>query len=182
VNAPIAIAISKRGQGMALEIERKFLIARIPTGTEACLHITQAYLHASPGSSVRLRITSQGHTPPVAELGIKGPSEKGHFTRSEFQYAIPLEDARAMLAFCQHPPITKLRYHYRFAGKRWEIDQFLDANEGLLLAEIELEHEQQTVELPPDIIREVTGDPRYFNMALADHPYTTWKPDERTIR
>ena len=163
---------------MALEIERKFLLLEIPEGTERCLYIEQAYLQASPERSVRLRITEQPDHRPMAEIAIKGPAAPGHFTRAEFEYRIPVADARTMMTFCDHAPITKWRYHYRFAGHLWELDAFSGANAGLLIAEIELTHEDEHFERPPFLLQEVTGDPRYFNLALAYRPFSTWSTEE----
>lgn len=163
---------------MAIEIERKFLITCIPQGCDDRLHIQQAYLQASPERSVRIRITEQQDFPPTAQIAIKGPAAPGHFSRYEFEYAIPIEDARTMLTFCDHPPLTKTRHYYSCHDRIWELDEFEGANAGLLIAEIEIEDEQASFVLPSFVTQEVTGDARYFNLSLAYKPFTTWKRDD----
>ncbi|MFU8781139.1 MAG: CYTH domain-containing protein [Kiritimatiellia bacterium] len=159
---------------MALEIERKFLIAHIPPDIESWQEIQQAYLQADPERSVRVRITSGPNRSPVAHIAIKGPAEPGHFSRHEFEYEIPVQDAQIIMPFCDHPPVQKKRHYYTYANRRWELDEFMGANAGLLIAEIELASETDAIALPPFVQQEVTGDPRYFNLSLAYHPFSMW--------
>lgn len=100
-------------------------------------------------------------------------------TRKEFEYPIPVADAAEMLgSLCLPSIIEKKRYIYPYAGHRWEIDEFMGNNDGLVIAEIELKSESEQFDLPPFIETEVTGDPRYYNSNLAKHPYKTWKEKE----
>ncbi len=106
-------------------------------------------------------------------LTIKG-STKG-FSRAEYEYPIPAEDAQEMLDhLCDRPLIEKTRYKIELAGLIWEVDEFAGENQGLIVAEVELTDENQTLELPDWIDVEVSDDPRYFNVNLAQHPYNKW--------
>lgn len=154
---------------MGKEIEKKFLLATddwrlLGTGERYC----QGYLNAEKGRTVRVRTISERGI-----LTIKGPSSGA--TRLEFEYDIPLQDAQEMLhELCRKPLIEKIRYKIEFAGFIWEIDEFKGDNEGLLLAEIELEYEGQNFAIPPWIGREVTGDHRYYNANLVANPFSKW--------
>ncbi len=154
---------------MAQEIERKFLIdpalLELPAEGET---IRQGYIPTSTKTAVRVRIKGG-----QAFLTLKG--ENRGAVRSEFEYSIPLEDAMAMLdELCQPPMIDKVRYRIPHAGHLWEVDRFHGENEGLWVAEVELEAEYERVELPSWIRQEVTGDPRYYNANLIQHPYSQW--------
>jgi len=154
---------------MKIEIERKFLLKNDDwrKGAGGTLY-RQGYLCTDPERTVRVRIG--GNT---AILAIKGGGDG--LARAEFEYPIPPEDAATLLDdLCLQPLVEKYRYLVPFAGLTWEIDEFLGANAGLLLAEVELERVDQAVPLPPWAGVEVTGDPRYYNAYLARHPYTTW--------
>ena len=154
---------------MGREIERKFLV-RDWSWREGATGVTyrQGYLSTARACTVRVR-TGGGR----AWLTVKGPARG--LERLEFEYEIPPADADTMLdELCPHPPIEKTRYRVPFGGLVWEVDVFHGANEGLVLAEVELERADQPVELPPWAGEEVTGDPRYLNAHLAEHPYTTW--------
>ena len=159
---------------MAVEIERKFLL-KDDTWREGAegRRLCQAYLGLTPDCTVRVRIDGAS-----AFLTLKGRNQGPG--RLEFEYAVPLEDANAMLAaFAASAPVEKTRYKVPFAGFVWEVDEFHGANEGLVVAEIELESIDQPFELPPWIGREVTGDPRYYNSRLAKHPYSRWADDDQ---
>ncbi|HEY9799110.1 MAG TPA: CYTH domain-containing protein [Leptolyngbyaceae cyanobacterium] len=153
---------------MAKEIERKFLVNRDSWRQlgEGSLY-RQGYI-PSQGATVRVRIAgNQGY------LTIKGPTV--NFSRSEFEYPIPLADAEEMLdTLCDRPLIEKTRYKIEWAGLVWEVDEFAGANQGLILAEVELTDEAQQVEIPDWIGTEVTGDNRYFNSYLVKHPFSEW--------
>jgi len=95
-------------------------------------------------------------------------------SRAEYEYSIPLIDAQDMLKLCEGPLIEKYRWLYSSGDLTWEIDEFLGANKGLVVAEIELDHEGQTIDLPDWVGREVTNDKRYFNSSLSSSPFTTW--------
>ncbi|MBD3169985.1 MAG: CYTH domain-containing protein [candidate division Zixibacteria bacterium] len=155
---------------MGKEIERKFLVLRNEwdRNGEGLLY-RQGYLSVDKQRVVRVRVVgNQGF------ITIKGIARGA--SRDEFEYEIPCPDANQMLdELCIKPLIEKLRYRVEHAGMIWEIDEFKGDNEGLLLAEVELEDENQAVELPRWIGQEVTGDPRYFNSNLVANPYTKWK-------
>lgn len=154
---------------MAREIERKFLVKgdswkQLAEGSV----YRQGYISTQKAATVRVRIANnQGY------LTIKGPSEK--YSRSEFEYEIPILDAQEMLdTLCDRPLIEKVRYKVEWAGLVWEIDEFDGANKGLIVAEVELSDEQQQVELPDWIGEEVSDDSRYFNSNLAKIPFSQW--------
>jgi adenylate cyclase len=154
---------------MKIEIERKFLLKddNWRPGATGILY-RQGYLSTDPQRTVRVRLGGD-----TALLAIKGGGDG--LARPEFEYPLPVEEAALLLdSLCLHPLVEKIRYLVPFAGLTWEIDEFLGANAGLLLAEVELEQPDQPVELPPWIGPEVTGDPRYYNAWLVRHPYTTW--------
>jgi adenylate cyclase len=157
-------------QAMAQEIERKFLLAGEGwRGLARGIGYRQGYLCASRERSVRVRIAGE-----KGSLTIKG--ETVGAARSEYEYEIPLEDAREMLdSLCPQPQIEKKRYTIFYRDFTWEIDEFSGLNQGLIVAEIELEREDQAFERPDWIGEEVTGDPRYYNAALCVAPYSTWK-------
>ena len=96
-------------------------------------------------------------------------------TRTEFDYAIPEDDARDMLqSLCMQPLIDKTRHYVRYRGHTWEIDEFAGANTGLVVAELELKSEDDAFEQPPWLGQEVSHDPRYYNVCLVEHPYKNW--------
>jgi CYTH domain-containing protein len=106
-------------------------------------------------------------------LTIKGPTEGN--SRAEFEYPIPLEDARTLLDnLCDPPLIEKIRYQIKVGGLVWEIDEFSGENQGLIVAEVELTDENQAIALPDWVGREVSDDPRYFNVNLVRNPYCNW--------
>ncbi len=156
---------------MGVEIERKFLVdpAKLPA-PETSFAVEQAYLdHAR--IKARVRITGDR-----AFLTLKGGGSG--LTRAEFEYPIPVEDARELLAsFAPAGRIEKVRRHYRHGGRLWEVDVFAGANDGLVIAEVEIDSEDDDVETPPWVDREVSGDPRFFNANLARRPYPEWKDE-----
>jgi adenylate cyclase len=154
---------------MGTEIERKFLLKNdawrsLAGGTR----YRQGYLNRSKECTVRVRTKNRS-----GYLTIKGP-EKG-ITRIEYEYVIPESDAISMLEdLCEKPIIEKKRHKIDAAGLVWEVDEFLGENTGLIVAEVELESEDQCFEKPEWIGDEVTGDPRYYNASLVTHPYVNW--------
>jgi adenylate cyclase len=154
---------------MGKEIERKFLVKgdewrSLAKGTL----YRQGYLNSTKERTVRIRTIND-----KAFLTIKGLTLNA--TRSEYEYEIPLADCNAMLdTLAEKPIIEKKRYKVPFAGLTWEIDEFFGENEGLIVAEVELESEGQTFRKPEWASEEVTTDPRYFNSNLIRHPYTRW--------
>lgn len=152
---------------MGIEIERKFLVNKKKWNKpdNGCLY-TQAYL-AKEGCTLRVRIAET-----KAYITIKGPTVG--CSRKEFEYKIPLADAQDMMKLTLYPPIVKIRYMQEIGGKIWEIDEFLDSNEGLIVAEIELNSEQESFIVPEWVDKEVTSDKRYTNASLSKHPYKAW--------
>lgn len=146
---------------MALEIERKFLIEddSFKTLSTKQIEISQGYLSQDKERTVRVRIAGER-----AFITVKGENKGA--TRLEFEYEIPLDDARAMMSLCLPGVIEKTRYIVPREELKWEVDVFHGALEGLILAEVELPHEHFKVDLPDFIGAEVTGDPRYYNSNL----------------
>ncbi len=154
---------------MGKEIEKKFLITNEDwRGLAEGIHYSQGYLSIEKDRTVRVRtIRKKGF------LTIKGPTTGE--TRLEFEYEIPLEDAREMLReLCHKPVIEKTRYKIPFDGFTWEIDEFTGENQGLVFAEIELKYEGEVFSRPHWIGKEVTDDPRYYNANLINSPYKNW--------
>ncbi|MBL0141134.1 MAG: CYTH domain-containing protein [Betaproteobacteria bacterium] len=154
---------------MGKEIERKYLVDLSKwTPQDAGIHFKQGYLNAQKERVVRVRIEGT-----QAKLTIKGVSVG--VTRSEFEYAIPVEDAAVLLDnLCEKPLIDKHRHKEVHGGKTWEIDVFHGDNEGLVVAEIELGSEDEKFPVPDWAVREVSSDSRYFNSNLLKNPYRNW--------
>jgi adenylate cyclase len=154
---------------MGIEIERKFLVNHDGWRSQAAGTLyRQGYLLADQGRTVRVRIAGDR-----AFLTIKGPSIG--LSRAEFEYEIPPSDAEEMLrSLCVSPIVEKTRYTLPMDHLVWEIDEFMGANAGLILAEVELQDEQQAIVLPDWIGEEVSGDRRYYNSYLSQHPFSQW--------
>lgn len=161
---------------MGVEIERKYLVTSDAwrTAAHAVIPMAQGYLNDTASidsgtqkASVRVRI--QGDQ---AFLNMKS-REIGH-TRQEFDYPIPVEDARALLALCVGGLIDKRRHLVEHGGLLWEVDEFLGDNAGLVVAEVELASADQAIDLPEWVGEEVTDQVRYYNLALAAKPYNRW--------
>jgi CYTH domain-containing protein len=153
---------------MGKEIERKFLVTGNAWKMGDGELFRQGYLSIDKHRTVRVRRAGD-----AAQLTVKGITEGA--TRSEYEYPIPVDDADRMLeALCLHPLIEKRRYRVDYRGMTWEIDCFYGANEGLVVAEIELESPRQRFDKPDWIGDEVTSDPRYYNANLVDQPYCNW--------
>lgn len=159
---------------MATEIERKFLV-RVglwqppPVGEQ----MRQGYLCATPDRGVRVRIADD-----KAFLTIK--ANRNERSRFEFEYPIPLADAAEMLdQLCERPLIEKVRYAQMVGRHEWTVDVFSGDNDGLIVAEVELEREDEVVDPPPWAGLEVTRLPRYLNANLIRYPYRLWTPEER---
>ncbi|GHT76807.1 CYTH domain-containing protein [Bacteroidia bacterium] len=147
-----------------IEIERKFLVKGdfLPfvSKTEK---IVQAYLLAEPEKTVRIRIKGDS-----AYLTVKGEANANGFSRLEFEYPIPVEDAQKMLALTATGRIEKERNYVLFGDHLFEVDVFHGKHEGLIIAELELESEDEAFEKPEWLGEEVTGDERYYNAYLAN--------------
>lgn len=154
---------------MGIEIERKFLVTgdgwRQPD--ERQTRFSQGYLSRDPARTVRVRIAGD-----QAFLTIKGATRGA--TRAEFEYEVPLADARQLLAMCDGPIVEKIRHLCVHGGMTWEVDEFLGANADLVVAEIELQSESQAFARPAWLGGEVTGDARYVNANLAVSPFSSW--------
>ncbi len=156
-------------RAMNIEIERKFLVKgdgwKVAAGDGVLCK--QGYLDSGKGVTVRVRIMGE-----QAFLTIKGATTG--ITRAEFEYEIPVSDATELLGLCGDAIVEKRRHFITHAGNLWELDVFSGANAGLIMAEIELEIEEQSFDLPDWIGHEVSADPRYRNGHLARHPFSKW--------
>jgi adenylate cyclase len=153
---------------MGHEIERKSLVdKKLWRPSSAGAEYVQGYLSTDIRRTVRVRIAGD-----KAFLTIKG--EARGVTRPEFEYAIPVSDARAMLELCDKPYISKTRHVEQFAGNCWEIDVFHGDNEGLVMAELEVPAEDYAFETPGWVREEVSADARYYNSNLLKFPFREW--------
>lgn len=166
---------------MAIEIERKFLVAgdawraaahKVVPMAQGYLNDLEAMDNGAMKVSVRVRVQGE-----EAHLNLKS-RELGH-TRQEFDYAIPIEDARSLLALSIGGLVDKRRHYVEHAGHLWEVDEFLGDNAGLVVAEIELACADEAFEKPAWVGREVTHSKRYYNLALASRPYSQWSGAEQ---
>ncbi|MDO9559020.1 MAG: CYTH domain-containing protein [Syntrophales bacterium] len=156
------------------EIERKFLVSGDVwrKGAQGAF-CRQGYIVACDDHVVRVRVLGE-----KAYLTIKG--RKTGLSCPEYEYPMPVADAQDMLArICLRPLIEKMRYTLDFKGMIWEIDEFTGENEGLVVAEVELAQEHQMIELPAWVGREVSFDPKYWNVNLMKHPYCRWSTEMR---
>jgi len=154
---------------MPLEIERKFLLAseKWRQTADKGTVFKQGYLCTEKERTVRIRIAGK-----KGLMTVKGVTVKN--SRAEYEYEIPVEEAAEMLLLCHQPLIEKRRYVVIENELTWEIDVFEGENKGLILAEVELESEDQKVELPKWVGEEVSGDPRYYNASLVKMPFQKW--------
>ncbi len=155
---------------MATEIERKFLVKSDGWRDSATqgVRFHQGYLIGSDQASVRVRIEGD-----CANINIK--SATIGICRSEYEYPIPLNEAKEMLEqLCAKPQIVKTRYIINDNNHKWEVDEFEGDNHGLIIAEIELAHKDEAFNSPSWLGDEVSDDPRYYNHCLAKHPYKDW--------
>ena len=153
---------------MNLEIERKFLINKIPDNCEKSIHIKQYYMHIDDYFVQRLRFFDNQKAIISLKQNCSGLS------RYEFEYEIPLSDAQKIVSMSNSKFIEKIRHIIYFDKIKWEIDEFLGQNEGLLIAEVELDSEDQDIVLPEWVNIEVTNQHKYFNYNLAINPYILW--------
>ncbi len=154
---------------MGEEIERKFLVVDDRWRERATgVRYRQGFLSTEPERAVRVRVAGSTGTLTIKGLGAGA-------RRAEFEYPIPVEDAERLLdAICKRPLIEKVRYTLKVGAHTWEVDVFEGENDGLRIAEVELENEDEELEIPDWVGEEVTGDPRYFNSSLVANPYETW--------
>ncbi|MEO5649435.1 MAG: UPF0158 family protein [Ginsengibacter sp.] len=158
---------------MALEIERKYLVNHQKwqaLSKPAGQHYRQGYLLTDPKKTIRVRITET-----KSFITIKGESTGA--TRLEYEYEIPHKDAEELLNNFSTAELEKTRYKIIYKKKLWEVDEFSGENDGLIMAEIELQREDEIFEIPEWIAKEVTGDKRYYNANLVQNPYQNWEPE-----
>jgi adenylate cyclase len=155
---------------MGQEIERKFLVNHTlwnelikPIGET----YRQGYINIDPQKTIRVRLTET-----KGFLTIKGITVGA--TRSEFEYEIPIKDANDLLDVFSISELSKIRYKIKLDDKIWEVDEFLGENIGLIVAEIELYHENENFKIPNWIAEEVTEQEKYYNSSLTVDPYTKW--------
>ena len=155
------------------EIERKFLVAgEFKHLAHNVTHIEQGYFATEPGKTVRIRIRGE-----KAYLTIKGPSLDGGLSRYEFETEVPMDDAHQLMGLCMPGSVIKDRYLIKNGKHTIEVDEFHGDNEGLILAEIELDNENEEYVKPDFLGREVTGDYHYYNKFMIRHPYKEWKDE-----
>lgn len=157
---------------MLQEIERKFLIdGDFKKDAYKATRITQGYLNSSPERTVRVRIKGE-----KGYITIKGVGDATGVARFEWEKEIPVEEAQALLKLAEPGVIDKTRYLVRSADgiHTWEVDEFHGDNEGLTMAEIELSSIDEAFDKPSWLGKEVTGDPRFYNSSLKNHPYKDW--------
>jgi CYTH domain-containing protein len=156
---------------MPLEIERKFLVLNDSYKKESFKHshIAQGYICSNEGRTVRIRIRDER-----AYITIKGPTIEGGLHCYEFEKEISLDEGMQLMQLCEPGVIDKVRWLVKSGNHTFEVDEFFGDNEGLVMAEVELSAEDEVVEIPSFIGKEVTGDPHYFNSYLRLHPYHTW--------
>lgn len=155
---------------MAQEIERKFLIkGDFKSEVFAQSRIVQGYISSARGRTVRVRICDG-----KGFLTIKGASNASGTSRYEWEKELPLSEAEELMKLCEPGIIDKTRYLVRSGNHVLEIDEFYGENEGLVVAEVELQSEDESFVKPEFIGEEVTGDIRYYNSQLMKKPYTTW--------
>ena len=153
---------------MPLEIERKFLVVSDDFKKNATsVYIKQGYLYANENMAIRVRIEG-------LQTSINIKSKKSERVNHEFEYVVPLDEARSLITMSPYPIIEKTRHVIQYEGKDWEVDEFHSDNEGLTVAEIELDDENEEFDIPLWLGEEVTADYRYLNSNLAQNPFCSW--------
>ena len=154
-----------------IEIERKYLISSLDFKKVAFTqnHIAQGYLNSNPERTVRIRIKGK-----KGYLTIKGIGSESGASRLEWEQEIPLEEAVQLLEICENGVIEKTRYEVKSGKHIIEIDEFHGENKGLYIAEIELENENESIEKPMWLGKEVTGEKRYYNSYISLNPFKNW--------
>ena len=155
-----------------IEIERKFLVTHNDYRKEASKKssITQGYLNSDPERTVRIRLKDQ-----VGFITVKGKSNASGLSRFEWEKEISKSDAEVLLKLCEDHVISKTRYHVSVGHHTFEVDEFLGANKGLVIAEVELRSEAEKFSKPDWLGQEVTGDISYYNSKLSQTPFCDWK-------
>lgn len=155
-----------------IEIERKYLVNSKDYRSLAFSksHIVQGFLNSHPDRVVRIRIADD-----KAFLTVKGRSNSAGTTRFEWEKEIPTPEAKLLLELCEKEILEKIRYFVRTGTHIIEVDEFLGSNQGLVIAEIEIEKEDDKIEVPSWVGLEVTGDIKYYNSQLSKSPFKEWK-------
>ncbi len=155
---------------MGIEIERKYLVDAAqwqqmhkPQGVP----FEQGYMVNDSERAVRIRVTDQH-----GYITIKGQAQG--FSRKEYEYTIPADEARELIGYFTQSTVKKTRYCIEYAGHTWEVDVFEADNAGLIMAEIELDSEDEKFDTPPWVTQDVTDDERYYNTYLSQHPFREW--------
>tara|TARA_B100000809_G_C15132192_1_gene528922 strand:+ start:2044 stop:2511 length:468 start_codon:yes stop_codon:yes gene_type:complete len=154
-----------------IEIERKFLVISEVFKIQSFKHtrIIQGFLNTNPERTVRVRLKGD-----KGYLTVKGKSTNNGLSRFEWEKNISKADAKALLQLCEKGVIDKIRYEINVGQHVFEVDVFSEENEGLIVAEVELNHEDESFEKPKWLGIEITGDSRYYNSQLSQHPFKTW--------
>lgn len=154
-----------------IEIERKFLVISLDFIAESFAQhaIAQGYLNSDPERTVRIRIKGE-----KGYLTVKGSGNKTGTSRMEWEKEISLEEAKSLLKLCEQGVIEKTRYEVKSGKHTIEIDVFHGENEGLIMAEVELEDENEAILKPKWLGKEVTGDKRYYNSYISLYPFNKW--------
>ena len=158
---------------MSIEIERKFVLSSIPEGLPK-LKIKQGYLQSDKNRTVRVRSLINQKNKSTYYITIKGPSNSSGMSRFEYESIISNNDAEKLFDLCYLPLIIKNRYIYMYDGMKWELDSFSGDNKGLLIGEVEIVNETIDFQKPEFVIKEVTGNPKYYNSMLQKNPYNNW--------
>lgn len=153
------------------EIERKFLVTSLDFKKESFAqhHIAQGYLNSHPERSVRIRIKDN-----KGFITVKGIGNESGVSRLEWEKEITIDEANKLLSICEKGVIEKTRYDVKFGNHIVEVDEFHNENEGLIIAEIELKHEDEAYKKPQWLGIEVTGIEKYYNSFLVKKPYKNW--------
>ncbi|UII77824.1 CYTH domain-containing protein [Flagellimonas sp. HMM57] len=154
-----------------LEIERKFLVKSSAYKNEAVseTRIVQGFLNTDPKRTVRVRIKGD-----KGFLTVKGESNRSGTTRFEWEIEINVSEATNLIDLCEEVILEKTRFEVPFEGYIFEVDEFLGENKGLVLAEVELQHEDEVFSKPIWLGQEVTGEIKYYNSQLSKHPFKIW--------
>ena len=154
-----------------IEIEKKFMVLNDSFKAVAFTqnHIAQGYLSSVPERTVRVRIKGE-----KGYLTIKGLTNETGMSRFEWEQEIPVDEAKKLLLLCEKGVIDKTRFEVNVGNHIFEVDEFHGENQGLIIAEIELDSETETFEKPNWLGAEVTNDKRYYNSYLSNHPYKNW--------
>jgi adenylate cyclase len=154
-----------------IEIERKFLVTSAIFKKEAFSQnrIKQGYLSSIPERTVRIRLKGD-----IAYITIKGVSNETGMSRFEWEKEIPLDEAEKLLLLCETGVIDKTRFEVKVGNHIYEVDEFYGENEGLLLAEVEIQSESEVFDKPNWLGQEVTNDNRYYNSNLSNNPFGSW--------